>query len=124
MKKIIVVDDTQAICDTICLIFGQDGYKVESFPTGEALLGKKFDPPQVFILDYQLTGMNGLQLCKRLKANEGTKSVPVIMISGTPYIAPTLLTGGADFFLEKPFDLADIIKIVKSCTLSKQNPHL
>lgn len=123
MKKIIVIDDEQAICDVICLILGLDGYKVQSFPTGEALLDRfknEFHPPDVFILDYHLAGMNGLQLCRMLKEKEGTSVVPVIMVSGTPDIAPILLTGGADFFLEKPFELNDMLRIIKRCTVSNR----
>lgn len=116
MKTIIIIDDEQAICDAIRLIFGFDGYRVQSFPTGKALLNHEFDPPDVFILDYQLADMNGLELCKVLKHRDNTKTIPVIMISATPSIAPLLLKGGADFFLEKPFNMDDILGIVKRFT--------
>src|SRR5689334_15688997 len=85
MKKIIFVDDDPTIQDVINLIL-EDDYDVEIFSKGEPLFNDEFTVPNLFLLDRQLSGVDGLDLCRHLKAQERTRHVPVIIISAAPNI--------------------------------------
>ena len=65
------------------------------------------------IVDYILEGINGGELCHQLKINPRTKHLPVIMISGYQRVLESLGNYGADYFLPKPFDLNELLNVVK-----------
>jgi DNA-binding response OmpR family regulator len=65
-------------------------------------------------LDLKLPGLNGIEVCKRLKEREETRSIPVIIITGFGDNKLVALDVGADDFVNKPFDMADILIRVKS----------
>jgi DNA-binding response OmpR family regulator len=105
MKHIVIVDDDPGIQDAFPLIFTPDQYKVTKYANGNALLNKELIVPDIYILDKQLSGMDGLDICKFLKSNEKTKHIPVIMLSANPNIKKQAALAGADAALEKPFKI-------------------
>ncbi|GAA4308473.1 response regulator [Compostibacter hankyongensis] len=105
MKKIIFVDDDDGILDIAKLVFERDGYQITLMSNGETLLQNAFELPDVFILDKQLPGMDGLDICRTLKNRESTKDIPVIMLSANPDIRELARNAGADEVMEKPFTL-------------------
>jgi CheY-like chemotaxis protein len=111
MKKIIFADDDPTIQDVINLIF-EGQYEVTVFSSGERLLKNDFEPPDLFLLDKQLSGMDGLDICRFLKSQESTKRIPVIMISATPNIMDTAKAAGADAAIEKPFPINELRKMI------------
>ena len=112
MKRIIVVDDDPAILDSINLILTRAGYRVTAYTNAYPLLNGQFELPDIFILDKQLPGLNGLDVCRFLKAQQSTGSIPVIMISASLYINSTAKEAGANNFLEKPFRMAELLTMV------------
>ncbi|MGN6492025.1 MAG: response regulator [Agriterribacter sp.] len=84
------------------------GYRVTTFSDGSSVLASDFDLPDMFILDKQLADVNGLELCKRLKAHELTKNIPVIMISASSGIEMLAKGVMADDSLEKPFTMKEL----------------
>jgi DNA-binding response OmpR family regulator len=113
MKKIIVVDDDPAIQDAFRLIFTRAGYQVTVYSNGQALLTGNFEHPDILILDKQLSGADGLDICRLLKQKAETKHIPIIMLSASPHIQRLFKAAGANDFLEKPFKLKDLLDIVK-----------
>jgi DNA-binding response OmpR family regulator len=109
MKRIIIVDDDPAIQDVFRLIFQRAGYEVMGYPNGDSLLQGDFMMPDVIILDKQLSGADGLDICRVLKQRETTKEIPIIMLSASPHVQQLALQAGADGFLEKPFALKDLL---------------
>src|SRR5215469_15844482 len=103
MKQIIIADDDPGIRDIFQLILKRAGYGVTVYANGEVLMDNDFELPDLFILDKQLSGVNGLEVCRFLKNQESTKNIPVIMISASPYIKGNVDEAGADDFIEKPF---------------------
>lgn len=114
-KKIIIVDDDPGIQDIFRLIFKNSQYDVTVFGTGEPLLNNQFEKPDVFILDKQISGSDGIEICRFLKAQDNTSQVPVIMLSATPHIKSLSEEAGADGFLEKPFKLSALREMVARC---------
>lgn len=116
MKKIILAEDDPGIQDSIQMILETEGYQVTVFPNGEDLLNKRFETPDLFILDRQLSGVDGLDICRFLKNDADSKEIPVIILSASPQIGPMAKKAGAQDFLEKPFRIDHLRKLVAKHT--------
>jgi len=66
MKKLIIIDDDPSILDVLRLVLGES-YQVTTYPDGSPILNGTFDLPDLFVLDKQLSGTDGLDLCRLLK---------------------------------------------------------
>jgi len=103
---ILVVDDEEDIRELLELNLVQEGYKVLSCETGEQALeiaGSKL--PNLIILDLMLPGIDGLEVCKKLKNTLKTEHVPIVMLTAKGEEAD-IVTGlelGADDYITKPF---------------------
>jgi DNA-binding response OmpR family regulator len=113
MKRIIIADDDPGIRDVFPLILKRAGYSVTVYSNGEVLMGNHFELPDLFILDRQLSGVDGLEVCRFLKNQESTKNIPVIMISASPYAKGNVDEAGADDFIEKPFKTKELINVME-----------
>jgi DNA-binding response OmpR family regulator len=113
-KNVLVVDDDASVQDVFKMIFERAGYTVQVFGDGKAILQLKFNIPDLFILDKQLSGVDGLDICRFLKAEKTTCHIPVIMLSATPHLETTALAAGADAFVEKPFVNKELISLAES----------
>jgi len=83
MGSILVVDDIAANLQVLTGMLQDRGYEARSVPSGKlALQAARRDPPDLILLDINMPGMNGYEVCERLKANEQLKGIPVIFISG------------------------------------------
>ena len=113
MKHIIIADDDQSMRDIFELIFKRAGYIITIYSGGEVLLSNEFTVPDLFILDKQLSGVDGLDVCRFLKAQELTKTIPVIIISASPYVEKFAADAGADAFIEKPFKTKELLAMAE-----------
>jgi DNA-binding response OmpR family regulator len=107
-QHLIIADDDPGIQDVFQLIFERAGFSIEIYSNGEQLMNNYFEVPDAFILDKQLSGIDGLDICRFLKSQERTKDVPVIMLSANPAIGDVAKEAGADDYLEKPFKIHDL----------------
>ena len=114
-EKILVADDEQEIRNLLDHFLKGQGYEVILASDGnEALKLASEKNPQVIILDIKMPSLDGLEVCKRLKEKEQTKLIPVIVITGFEDNKMEALNIGADDFVNKPFDMAEISSRVKS----------
>jgi DNA-binding response OmpR family regulator len=113
-KKILVADDDSGIRDIYKIIFEKAGYIIEIKGDAEEVLKNNFTIPDVFLIDKLLSGYDGLDICRYLKSNPLTSHIPVIMVSASPDISVTAIKAGADDFVEKPFDLKYLLKVIES----------
>ena len=118
-KHIILVDDDLAIQDALQMSFEHNGYRITSYLDGAPLLNGNFEHPDLIILDRQLPGVNGLDVCRYLKSQEATKHIPILILSASPQIGPLAKAACADDFLEKPFKLKVLKEVIKG--LLKEN---
>src|SRR5207253_1667311 len=100
-SNILIVDDDPGIQDILSIIFTNAGFQTTVHATGDKILNNDFALPDLFILDKQLSGIDGLDLCKQLKNSPQTTKIPVIMISATPGLREMSIAAGADDFIEK-----------------------
>ena len=112
-KKILITDDDEGVQDIFKLIFERAGYEVNIYSEAVSILENNFTNPDLFLLDRQLSGHDGLQVCKFLKEQTATKDIPVIIVSATPGIAQLAQQAGADDFIEKPFQIKELLNIVE-----------
>lgn len=108
-QRIFIIEDEQDISELMRFNLALEGYRIETFATGEegykALTQNSENAPDLVLLDLMLPGMNGLEICKNLKANAATKTIPVIMVTakGEENDIVRGLEMGADDYVTKPF---------------------
>jgi DNA-binding response OmpR family regulator len=112
-KKILITDDDPGLQDIFRIILEKAGYSVKVISNGNDLLHKKFLLPDLFILDKQLSGVDGIDVCKYLKSKKRTSHIPVIMVSANPNIAFLSAQAGAEAYIEKPFQVQDLLNTIK-----------
>lgn len=113
-RRILVVDDDEGILEAFELMLTSAGYEVEiSTKNGDYMTQKLKNIPDLIILDMLLSGTDGRHICKKLKNQEHTKHIPIIMISAHPDAKKTALESGADDFIAKPFDMSHLLAKVK-----------
>lgn len=122
-KKVLVIEDDKDIRDTIVYVLEEQGYDVTSSEDAKILKSLDTIKPDLILLDNWLTewksDANGQQISKELKTNPATKHIPIVMISAVSNIQEIAEAGHADDFLKKPFNLNDIIAVVKKFTDSQ-----
>ncbi|NOL51540.1 response regulator transcription factor [Pelistega suis] len=120
-STIYIVDDDDAVRDSLRFLLETNGYNVLTFSSGEEFL-EKYDPTLVSILitDVRMPGMSGLQLQEELNARK--VNIPIVFITGhgnVPMAVNTLKQGAMDF-IEKPFNLSDIQEVISNLTSEAQ----
>jgi putative two-component system response regulator len=115
--KVLVVDDDPNVTRFLTRLLAAEGHDVTVAEDGpgalDAIAGK---PPDVILLDIVLPGINGLDICRRLKRDVQTRLLPVILITGLTDREPKIegLEAGADDFLTKPVDPQELLARVRS----------
>ena len=112
-KKVLVVDDDPAILEVIQIILEDNNYDVETSLSGKVFNGLE-NMLDLILLDVLLSGEDGRDIIKKLRENDRTRNVPVIMISAHPSAVDTIKNLGANDFLSKPFDIDDLLKTVET----------
>lgn len=116
-QKILIIEDDKDIRDTIVYILEEEKYEVVSSGDSKILKSIHELKPGIILMDNWLTewksDANGQQLSKELKSNPATKHIPVIIISAVSNIKEIAEAGLADAYLKKPFDMDDLVKMVK-----------
>ncbi len=120
--KILVVDDEPVNVELLDGILSNDYEIIKAFNGNEALAQVKKSLPDIIILDIIMQGMSGYEVCRKLKGNENTISIPVILISNLKDKPDRIkaIQAGADEFLSKPFDIDILCERVKSLLKVKQ----
>jgi DNA-binding response OmpR family regulator len=120
-KKVVVVEDDESIRDILQIILEREGYSTINCRDGYGIFNGTVEVADVYIIDRQLSGADGLEVCKYLKQHESTNNVPIIILSATPGIEHIAKSAGADAFIEKPFSKKHLIdtveKVIKNIRL-------
>ena len=116
-KKVLVIEDDRDIRDTVTIALQEEGFEVIASENARILKSLGQHKPDLIMLDNWLTewksDANGQQLSKELKTDPKTSHIPVIIVSAVSNIAEIAEAGLADGYLKKPFDLVDLVGIVK-----------
>jgi DNA-binding response OmpR family regulator len=114
-KKILVVEDEETLLELESILLTVKGYEVEGVMDGQAALeAVAAMKPDLVLLDIMLPKIDGFEVCRRVKANEGTQHIPVILLTGKKDKEAFAMgeEAGADWFLTKPFKSAMLIESI------------
>ena len=116
-QRILIVEDEEAIVEVVSRTLRRHGYETASAADGDRALEMAFSlRPDLVILDLMLPKMDGWEVCRRLKADRQTASVPVLMLTARREERDVVegLEIGADDYMKKPFSLAELAARVKA----------
>ncbi len=122
-QTILVVDDEQNIIDFIRLGLRYEGARVEAAMDGFAALeAARRIKPNLIVLDIMLPGIDGLEVCRRLRAQEFTADIPILMLTAKDDVRDRVagLETGADDYLTKPFSFEELLARVKAILRRQQ----
>jgi DNA-binding response OmpR family regulator len=114
---ILVVDDEPIVAEVVGTYLRRDGFAVRSAATGPEGLEAALDPdqvPQAIVLDVMLPGMDGLEVCKRLRESQMTAPIILLTARGQEVDRVGGLGIGADDYVVKPFSPAEVVARVKA----------
>lgn len=120
MKRILVVDDEQDLCEILKFNLETEGYEVETANSAEEALEMDIASFDLLLLDVMMGGMSGFQLAKQLKDNPMTANVPIIFLTARDTENDTV-TGfniGADDYISKPFSIREVM--VRVCAVLRR----
>jgi len=123
--RILVVEDDSDLALLLAYNLEAEGYVVESVERGdEAELRLAENPPDLVVLDWMLPGVSGLEICRRLRARENTRRLPVIMVTARGEEAERVrgLSIGADDYVVKPFSVPELMARVRA-VLRRSRPE-
>ena len=123
--KILVVDDEEDIRELISLNLERESFEVIGVETGEqALAQARTRQPALVILDLMLPGIDGLEVCKKLKADPRTQLIPIVMLTakGEETDIVTGLELGADDYVTKPFSGKVLLARIRRILRKKSEP--
>jgi len=114
---VLIVDDTPDNLRLLSQMLSEQGYGVRAVASGSrALASVRAAPPDLILLDIKMPGMNGYEVCERLKADERTRDIPIIFISSLDAIqdkVKAFTAGGVDY-VTKPFQLEEVLARVET----------
>ncbi|MBI4965908.1 MAG: response regulator transcription factor [Desulfomonile tiedjei] len=122
-EKILVVDDEEDILELVRYNLAREGFRITCVASGEeALVKAKNENPDVILLDLMLPGVDGLDVCRRLRGNPATADTPIVMLTAKGEDAD-IVTGlelGADDYVTKPFSPRVLLARIKAVLRRRQ----
>jgi DNA-binding response OmpR family regulator len=114
MTRVLLVEDDSAIADPLARALRREGYDVDVFGDGPAALEGAQAGADLVVLDLGLPGMDGLEVCRQMRA--GGSAVPVLVLTARADEVDTVvgLDAGADDYVTKPFRLAELLARVRA----------
>ena len=116
-EKILIVEDEEDICEVLKYNLQKEGYRISIASSGEETLKTaRYWQPHLILLDLMLPGIDGLEVCKILKNDRLTKSIPVIILTAKSGESDIIsgLELGADDYITKPFSPKVLVARVRT----------
>ncbi len=112
--KILVGEDDQAISEVVKIILEGEGHQVISATDAKQFQSSLSQKPQLILLDIALGGADGGKITQKLKKDSSFQSIPLIIMSANTNTEKIANDSGADGFLLKPFEMDQLLAVVKS----------
>ena len=118
-KRALIIEDDADIAETVRYNLESEGFATQVASTGEEGLSLALspnNPPTLIILDLMLPGMNGMELCRRLRRESISRRIPIIMLTAKTSEADRIagLDMGADDYIAKPFSVRELLARVRA----------
>ncbi|MFQ6137407.1 MAG: response regulator transcription factor [Candidatus Hydrothermarchaeales archaeon] len=124
MSKIMVVDDEELVRSILKFLLEKEGYAVVEASDGEECLDKvAAERPDLILLDIMLPGIDGWEVCKKIKEDEETKDIPVIVLTVRTSDADKLKSlrySHADVHIDKPYDNEELLGTIEMFLKSRK----
>ncbi|HEV7761246.1 MAG TPA: response regulator transcription factor [Acidimicrobiales bacterium] len=121
-SRILVVDDDATVSEVVARYLERDGFAVETVADGRVALDRALaEPPDLVVLDLMLPGMDGLEICRRLRA---LAPVPIIILTARGQESDRIvgLELGADDYVAKPFSTKELVARVRAVLRRAKGP--
>jgi putative two-component system response regulator len=121
--RVLVVDDHAPSRMTAVALLSVDGYQVEQADCGHSALSRvSYQPPDLIVLDVMMPGLDGYEVCRRLKRNDATRLIPIIFVTALEDREARLkgIEAGGDDFITKPFDALELSARARSLIHQKR----
>jgi DNA-binding response OmpR family regulator len=122
---VLIIEDDPALIEVISYNLRREGYDVMSVSDGQEGLEKALrTPPGLIILDLMLPGMDGLEVCRRLRAEPATRKTRIIMLTAKAEESDELIgfSLGADDYVTKPFSVKVLLERIKALSRRDTEP--
>ncbi len=116
MKKVLLVDDDEDFIETVKFYLIHSGYLVSVAKNGEEAFDKlKIGKPDIILLDVMMPGIQGTEVCKKLKADSDLSSIPIMMVTakGQREDIENAIKAGANGYIPKPFSLPRLVERIE-----------
>ena len=119
MPKVMIVEDDQTSVKLLKILLEEvHGFQVSVARRGSEVMAlANQTPPDVFLIDYHLTDMDGIELIRSLRDNPQFAQTPIVMASGLD-VSDEAIAAGANSFLTKPYEPDDLSNLFKTLTAS------
>lgn len=117
--QVLVVDDDELILEVVRTVLDLEDLDVRTARDGDqALASIAAERPDIIVTDLMMPGIDGIELCRRIKADGATAAVPVILLTARdrPEDREAGLAAGADAYLTKPFSPLELIEVIGGLT--------
>ncbi|WP_423146065.1 response regulator [Rubrolithibacter danxiaensis] len=109
-KRILCIDDENLTLETVELILTKAGYYVQTSLSGKNVFDQiKSFQPDLILLDIVLADEDGRDICRNIKNNPSTKTIPVIILSAHPEVFQTIIDNCANDVVSKPFEIDQLL---------------
>lgn len=116
-KKILLVDDSQTVLMMEKMMLARSGYDIVTANNGEEGVAKAASElPDLILLDVVMPKLDGLEACKRIRQQDSTKHIPIIMVTtrSEPINVETSYQNGCNDYINKPIDNTELLAKVRS----------
>lgn len=113
-KQIWVIDDDPGILEVVQIILSEEGYMVKIISDGDTLTERfENEIPNLIFLDILMSGIDGRDISRKIKDDDKTKDVPVIIMSADMRVEEKTKEAKADGYLRKPFNIEDLLMLCR-----------
>ncbi|MBL4675379.1 MAG: response regulator [Mucilaginibacter sp.] len=120
MKRILLIEDDFDVRDVIKSILRLHDFEVFELEKTDDVVAVVIDlKPDLVVTDFLLFGLNGGKICKDLKTDHRTRHIPVVLITGFKDFAFAFGAYGFDGFIEKPFEINELLETINKCLVPK-----
>lgn len=123
MARILLIEDDADLVESLCLFLNRENFETVSSHSGyEGLTRALESPPDLILLDLNLPDLDGLSICKELRASKGTCDLPIIMLTARAeeYDRILGLDLGADDYITKPFSARELLSRIRALLRRRQ----
>ena len=114
-KHILIVDDNRDLLMMLTALLKTKGYAISVSENADNIINViKEAKPDIILMDMLLSGADGRDICRVIKADDSVAGIPLLMLSAYPQAITDCMAAGADAFIEKPFDMKVLLDTLQS----------